>query len=824
MRKEFILAIVATSISLTSVTVFTDAFAQLEFAQPEGSLSICGNEHVIHYGTTISCKISINMDYYKQYPKLEIFHQDELIQKIQINQIKDNFHEMYLGFDQNWNKGDYQIRLVSDGRILDSKDFQIIKEFDLKYEKPDPIFKEIDYTRNFELNKDSFKVDYSTVDYLIIKGHIPSKDSGHFLKINYFLEDEQIFSDRIKLTSSDDFKLVKNINRFVPSGIYTIYAHYNNENFEIGQVEIKNNWLIENKDETENLYELEITGKKVSNLNVLEISSKDFISQNEMNLIVKKDGNIVFEEPVTATDENIASVILFDNLKKTQWEDGEYEIQINSGTKKQTKTNFSIKDNTVLGTKIDKKMQIQLEEGQSNSFTVEHLEEIPITVSGKLDRTPSNFFLKVISTKDVIHTLRPILTENLEYSVIMKIDENFESGRYQILEFDGQTPLQNITFDVNNLHTSTDVIESDETVIVNSFTPSEKKLSLDSFRSNSVTNFKFNSEVSGKIPVIVTTPTNSTHTSLVRTASNGDVDYYVNVNSEWMSGEYMIKSNDQIVGKLFVENPYLQTPSLKNNPVMESPKSNSFRFSPQTITFEGVANEILNRKITITLGDSSSTVFADSDGRFTGKINIFSLEPGIHKISASSMNQEISYDHVFVPKSAFFRVSNDQSLEIQSSEFFESGGQVSVIAGGKIPSFDQRYPQPVTFSLDSGSEITKVTDSGMGLGNYLRTMHVSNEYDNITLIVRYGEKTISENKIVIIPSEQSWLKDKVSLWLEGNLSDYLLIKVILNEYGISFDDSSAELPGWIVDSARHYVSDQIEFSDFAEIVKFEVMQ
>lgn len=124
MKKSLIIStlfVLAFSLALPSVYATT------------GEIILDQSEFTLYRDDLINLPIFVEMSDYIHRPTLEILHDSDDIQKINLSSNGDSFQTV-LGLNANWSDGEYIINLMHQGVILDSKSFDIIREKQVEHE------------------------------------------------------------------------------------------------------------------------------------------------------------------------------------------------------------------------------------------------------------------------------------------------------------------------------------------------------------------------------------------------------------------------------------------------------------------------------------------------------------------------------------------------------------------------------------------------------------------------------------------------------------------------------------------------------------------
>ena len=379
MKIAIVLAICVIFVSGTYA-----AFAE----EPIPTLTFEGGDYTIYRGNQILVPITIQIENHdhKIFPKINTIYENQISSTLMLGQSSSGYYHTFLNINENYATGSYYLQLDYDGKKLTPIPFNIIREFEEQIERTTV---HGDYLSSFHFPKDShidvsiknIDVEFSTVTKQYITGEYDSR--GISGKINIKIDGPKSMLNNVLMSDVGKFETYLIIDREWPTGTYKINGMFNEKIFATSEFIIKNY----NKDSL--LKDLPIEGS----INLHSVKSNQFdviLIEGQLSgdslpkqiaMKVFHEGNLIdtLYNDVKDSGSFETSIVLYDHLKKSNWDSGKYTIEIvNSGTLETygIKSDFKIskKGNTI--TELEEGALLTSNEAESQSL--DFIEEINI--------------------------------------------------------------------------------------------------------------------------------------------------------------------------------------------------------------------------------------------------------------------------------------------------------------------------------------------------------------------------------------------------------------------------------------------------------------
>ena len=808
-----------------------------------GKITQYENEFKLYRGSLVTFPVIINMYDFIHDPILEIMYNDVSIKTLKLFSNGDEFHSLIL-LDDNWESGSYKINLKYKNNLYDTSSFNIVRDNEVLTE-----------VISFDSmnNIDSFVTitppiisfnDYPQENFLI-SGKISDSRIGHKAVIEITTPNNEIIHDSVITSSSGFFTNPILIDDSWVSGDYSVTVKYLNTDRLFSSFTIENKGASPIFLESNLIGSFSVSSELSNNYTVLSISGNIETDESEMTLHITKDDIIMFEDTLSLTNQSFeTNTVLYDYVKNTSWEYGEYQITGLVGEETFHSQFFTLDEQSFSILEITS-MDLFLNLGSGLEKMVDK-SEIEINVGDEKQVTLSGI-LENYSVADVIeiHLVYPDGNEDISYIIASStgsyylpiiIDDSWISGDYTAyVTYENfiDTPS---SFEVINNSISEEIAISeieDEKVI----TTELKNYSI--FISNSQTSdsIHYNAMMksfSGKTPIEITLNDELVKEEFSFSGIDGFIDYYLLLDETWKSGDYVLSYVENNVsvpfGTFTIENNYIPIGESDEIPVEQLITTQPLTLSDSVfksssyvvdyLSFSGKLGDDSTKDVSVLLdGDLQTTVSLDSDGNYGGIISLGdNLNSGFHNVMIISGDVVESVDFLIATNDSISLVDD---LEIFRNTVVESGGKISISLNDFVPNFVPSEIEYVVITVEGDNSYDRFSILPLGYGLYSHNFMIDDSVGSYDVSVKYGDQIIEFYTIDILPVQYSWIQSHTASWQNNEMSDYSYFKKIILLLDENYDVTpNVMAPEWFVESADNWMNGLMDDDSFNDAILF----
>ena len=806
-----------------------------------GEMTLENSEFTLYRGSVIAFPVIVEMSDYIHRPSLEIIHNGEVTQKIQLNSRVDTFHSI-IGLNDNWSSGNYIINLKYQGTILDSESFVILRDNEVVSEIIVHENMHKDVESFISLSTDKLILENSSHEIIYFTGNLYSSHIGNFMIVDVTKPDGTIETHRVPHSSDGTFFGGISLDKHWSTGEYFVSASYYGTSIPPVSFNIQNNW--ETPIFTESLVgSFEISSSISHDYTILQVTGTIETDESQVILSVGKDDAVMYEDTISLDNGSFeTSMVLYDYTTNTPWEFGEYFINGKIGDKSFHSKTFTLNEQSLkvpqiqnmgLFMKIEKEMQkmVDISEVEINTGKSQQ-----IILSGSIENYSSGDRVTVhlITPDGVDSESYLIASESGAYYMPIIINDSWISGQYTAYVTYGDFIDEPSSFSVIN-HAMKIKDEIVKDIEINNDIVEIKNYSIsfsDNVTGSSVHYTATMESYSGKTPVIISLNNEIVSESFTYSGNDGAIDYYLLLDNTWSSGSYTVSYIENDIATLFGTFEILgdekisqDTIDQNNSETIHSALSldkTIFKTSTNfvdTVSFSGDVDYTGDVIVSID-GKIVSHVKANPDGEYNGILFLSDeLGAGFHNVSVKYGEEKESAEFLIATNDA---IQLTKDVIISRDVIAESGGALTISVSGTMNDFVLSETQPVLIEI-SGVTPQKFSVMPKMHGHYLQNFVINDTLGEYTVTVSYGGDVLASYSISVVPAESSWVKPHTLSLVNGNM-DYVsyLKKAVLmldEPYVISSDVSC---PEWFLESAEMWIAGSTSDDSFYDAIEFLV--
>ena len=847
--------------------------------EPIPELIFEGGDYTIYRGNQIPVPVIVQVENHdhKIFPKIHTIIENKIISTIDLGQSILGNYQVFININENYKTGNYYLQLEYDDKKLPPVPFNIIREHEQQKEK---ILGYGDYTNKNYLQRESMieigqkhiDIEFSTSVIQKITGIYDSRGLTGDLEMH--VEGPKNMINTIKFLESGYFETSFIIDREWPTGTYKVSGKFQGQTFISGEFTVKNF----NQDSI--LKEIPIQG----------IINLDSVRTNQINVIVvegqlsgdpipKQVGMKVFlgEKLINTSYNEVkedgsfqTNLILYDNLKKSNWENGKYTIEItNLDTDEEygIKSHFEVTSTENVITNF--KQGALLTSDESESELLEFIEKIEveeystkmINVFGNIDSYISTtpIIISVVSEHGNVDKFSIFAKKSGYYETPVMIDSEWAPGKYDIYVNYNDKIQNSISFSLGDDLEA--FLESEE---IEEVEPNEQKqiekffiIQNDSSTSQLV-NLEFSSEIFqteyNKVEIMLKKPNEETSMYKVNIPESGNSSVSLFVNKSWDEGDYFLSffqdDKEIVLGEFSIEKQNSKEKAYILSDVLESANPGSIYEQIDSIE---ISNKILAPSRNGIYLDISGTIKEYSSGETTATIFEKNVLVDKYKIAPKSdgtfntpilINEDISegfheihiiHDKRVIGKSEFF-IGNPTTLYVEfSSEpikisqdmIIESNNEILVNISGFASDLIHTNRNSVEITiLHPDSHIEKIQVDVAKWGYYSYIIPVTDKWKNGTYVItaNFDGKKLGHVYMQVIGFDVNWLKTHTQKWIDGEISSYQYENRINHviDYGLieSNHIQPDSIPDWMKMSGEKWIDGDLSQKEYFEAIKF----
>ena len=860
--------------------IFSSGIYAAYAEEPIPTLNFEGGDYTVYKGNQILKTITVEVENHnhKIHPKIHTIFENQIIDTIDMGHSSSGFYQTFLNIDKNYQSGDYNLQLEYDNIKSKPIPFKIIKEFE---EQPERTLGFGDYSKKYFEEKESvinvlknnIDVEFSTMEKQTITGIYDSR--GMSGKIQLKIDGPKSMVNNVRMLETGFFTTDLLIGREWPTGTYKISGMFNEKIFASNEFTIKNF----NKDSL--LKDVPIEGSidleaiKSNQFNVIiikgqltgvalpeQISLKIFHKENLIDTLyidLKNAGN--FE----------TSLVLYDHFKKSNWNEGEYTIEIaDSGTLEayDIKSNFEITQSGNTVTDFEHGMLLSSDESESEllNFVQEievekyHPKKIKVfgIIEGYLSGTPIN--ISVVNEQGNIDKFSVFGKKNGQYDAPVVINSEWMPGKYNIYVNYRDEIENSISFIIDDNVES--ILESE---YVQDDVEEKKENKIEKFniiQSDSSTNEFLKLEFSTKahdvgynqINVSLEKPNGDVSIFKPRTAMDGAFDVSLFVENSWDEGDYFlsfIEDDEKITfGEFTITKENNESERIILSEILETANPESIYHQVDSIKIskkefnpsrEGLYLDLTGTIKDYSLGEASLNVFEKNTLFSTHKINpktdgvFFSpiwidgeISKGYHEVNVTYDERIIGKSEIFITTPIIIYAEfGSKPIKISQDMFIESNNKVGVNIFGLIEGFNNTNHTSAELTiLHPDGQIENVQLDTAKWGYYSHTLPITDKWETGTYLISAnfdGEK-LGHIYIQIINFDINWFKIYTQKWIDGEISSYQyenrINHIIQHGFVQTEHIQQDSLPDWMKMNAKKWIDGEISQKEYFNIIKF----
>ena len=869
------------AIVLAVFVIFASGIYTAYAEEPIPTLIFEGGDFKVYKGNQILKTIIVEVENHdhKVHPKIHTIFENQIIDTIILGHSSSGFYQTFLNIDKNYQSGNYNLQLEYDNTKSKPIPFKIIKEFE---EQKERIVGFGDYSKKiFEEEKESFiefskkniEIEFSTLEKQTISGTYDSR--GMAGKIQLKIDGPKSMLNTVRMSEIGFFTTNLLIDKEWPTGTYKVTGTF------IGKAFASNEFTIKNYNKDRLLKDVPVKGS-------IEL---DAVKSNQFNVIIVK-GQILgetFPEQVGLKifhKENLidalyidlknsgnfeTSLVLYDHLKKSNWDEGEYTIEIvDSGTLEpyDIKSNFEITSSGNTVTDFEHGMLLSSDDSEPEllnfvqEIEVEKYHPKEIKVFGIIEEyrsgTPIN--IAIVNEQGNIDEFSVYGKKNGQYDAPVVINSEWLPGKYNIY-VNYRDEIQNaISFNIEDGVASVlEVEEVKENVVV------EKEHEIEKFNiihSDSSTNHFLKLEFSTKahdigynqVDVSLEKPNGDVSVIKPRTAMDGTFDVSLIVENSWDEGDYLlsfvendekitfgeftiIKEKNEDEGRILSE--ILETANPESIYHQEDEiKISKKEFSPSR---EGLYLDLTGTIKDYSLGEASLSIFEKntlfstdkitpkSDGVFFSPIWVDGeISNGYHEVNVTYDERIIGKSEILIATPIIINAEfGSKPIKISQDMFVESNNKVGVNILGLVKGFNNTNQNPVELTiLHPDGQIENVQIDTAKWGYYSHTLPITDKWETGTYVIsaNFNGEKLGHIYMQITDFDINWFKIYTQKWIDGEISSYQYenrINHIIQHGFIQTDPIQQDsIPDWMQMNAKKWIDGEINQKEYFDIVKF----
>lgn len=783
---------------------------------------------------------------YLHKPSLEIIHNDKIVQTTVLSPSKNSLFTI-VKIDERWNPGEYIINLKYQNTILDSKLFNIVGE---KYIEPEiKIYENMSLSDSFmELDSNEFIIENSSNESIFISGYIHHSTFGNRVQVFVQHPDGTIENMGNALRGNDGYfsYAIHGIDKHWNSGIYEISVKYLDTPLLVKSFTIQNNFQTPVVEKQKLIGSLTLTSEISDGFTILEISGNIETDKSEITLQITKDEIILFEE-ILSVDNKLfkTNTVLYDYTLNSPWAFGEYQISglidgdsFYSDTFTLDGQSFS---NILPGSM---KLFLNLENTVQKMVSNEQI----IISSGDTNQITLSGIMPNYSSGDTItvHLVNPSGTDAVssilasssgEYYMPIIIDDSWISGTYTAYVAYGEFVDSSSIFEViNNSIKIDDEIINEAISEITLQDVDNYSITLSDFKSIETLNFDADmNSYSGKTPIKILLNDELVREGHTYSSIYGQIDYYLNLDSTWASGNYTVLYVENNISIPFGTFNFFNNYLIKDeSPIIlvEAPvekyltlEKSVFKDSSHAVrylTFSGKLVDDSTKKVSVFLdGKLQTMVKLDSQGNYSGTIYTGNyIDSGFHTISISSGDV---LEHAEFLIATNRPISLDGDLSILRNSVVESGGEISIFLSKVVPNFVLSEIGPVIITVEGDDYYKQFYVMPKGFGSYSQNFMIGDSIGSYDVTVKYDDKIIESYSIDVILPKKSWIQSHATSWLNGETSDYAYFKKIILLLEDDYDVTpNVVAPDWFAESTQQWIEGSTSDDSFIDAILFLV--
>jgi len=868
------------AILLAITVIFASGTYAVNAEEPIPELIFEGGDYTIHSGNHIPVPITIQVQNHdhKVFPHIHTIYENQIIDTINLRQSSSGFFQTYLNINENYETGSYYLQLEYDEKKLPPVPFNIIREHEEQKERTlgfgDYSKKQFLEKESFiEFSKDNIDIEFSTLEMLTIEGVYDSR--GVSGKLQLKIDGPKSMMNTVRLIETGFFTTELLIDKEWPTGTYKVTGMF------MGNVFASNEFTIKNYNKDNLLKDVPMEGS-------IEL---DAVKSNQFNVIIVK-GQILgetFPEQVGLKvfhKENLidtlyinlknsgnfeTSLVLYDHLKKSNWDEGKYTIEIvDSGTLEpyDIKSNFEITSSGNTVTDFEHGMLLSSDDSESEllNFVQEievekyHPREIKIfgIIEGYLSGTPIN--ISVVNEKGNIDEFSVFGKKNGQYDAPVVINSDWLPGKYDIYVNYRDETQNSISFIIEDDVKS--ILEIEE-IIENVIEEKEHKIEkFNIIHSDSSTNQFLKLEFSTKahnigynrIDVSLEKPNGDVSIIKPRTAMDGTFDVLLFVENSWDEGDYFlsfVEDGEKIIfGEFSIIKEKNEDENIILSEILETANPESVyhqedeikiskkEFSPSR---EGLYLDLTGTIKDYSLGEASLNIFEKntlfstdkitpkSDGVFFSPIWVDGeISNGYHEVNVTYDERIIGKSEILITTPIIINAEfGSKPIKISQDMFVESNNKVGVNILGLVKGFNNTNQNSVELTiLHPDGQIENVQIDTAKWGYYSHTLPITDKWETGTYVISAnfdGEK-LGHIYMQITDFDINWFKIYTQKWIDGEISSYQYenrINHIIQHGFIQTDPIQQDsIPDWMQMNAKKWIDGEINQKEYFDIVKF----
>jgi len=841
-----------------------------------------GGDFKIHQGSDLPVEIKIKIANHnnKIIPLIHTIYDNKIVNTQIMKASHTGNYLTFLNIDQNYASGEYYLQLQYDEKKSNPIPFKVIKEYD---EKKETIAGKGDYTKKLfdekqsyiELSQEHFDIEFSTKNSLVISGDFDNRGKKGIAEI--IIQGPKTMKLSIILPETGHFETFIEIDKEWPSGTYKVIERFQGKQFATNEFTIKNF----NKDSL--IKDIPISGSvsldvlKSNQYSILLINGKlegqSFPEQVGIEISQNADVIDFSYSDVMSSGEFETSLVLYDYIKKSNWDEGTYDVKItNSATLEPYNISsiFKITNQGTVISDLEQGMKILTETGLKfleveEAISIERYYPKEINVFGIVNDYLSGIPIEisVITNGAEVKKFDVRATKDGQYMAPILINEEWNSGQYDVfVNYNGE--IKNaLSF---NLAEKSKVETEDVSEVASEDEPEEKSKDIERFEiiqndltTNEFVNIKFSTTSDVKRferhPITLERPDGTSETFEVKTDTEGRFTVPVIIENSWMEGIYKLSSveNQQItqfgefsiIKQISEPEPFVLADILETaNPEKIYQTSDKILLEKnQIIILRGhnthldasgqVSNyEYGNIEMQIHKGDniiSKHKIKPASNGMFkTTTILDDSIGYGYYEISATYNDKKFATSEFLIVEPKTIPVNFEtKSIQISRDMFVESGGEITVKISEWIDDYKRGDSNYVIFTIlnADGTMETFETKSMKG-GYFTYRIPVTSEWQKGTYIITAefkGEK-LGHIYLQITDFDFKWVKNYTEQWVNGDISSNQYVNRInttIENNGFDSDITiSKVIPEWVKITAKSWIDGTISQKEFVQVIKF----